>query len=66
MPDLPVVPDLDWSDVRTFINELSSEVQLDVERLSRSVKSFVSVGTSLDSSTCLNPSPSQLRRNPDD
>ena len=37
-------PDLDWPDVRRFLDELSSEMQLDIERLSRSVESFVKIG----------------------
>ena len=36
--------DLDWPDVRRFLDEMSSEMQLDIERLSRSVENFVVVG----------------------
>jgi hypothetical protein len=41
------VPDLNWLDVRRFLDELSAEIQLDIERLSRSIASFVSVGECL-------------------
>lgn len=38
------VSDLNWPDVRRLLDELSAEIQLDVECLSRSIASFVSVG----------------------